>query len=290
MDFNIYEKLNLDKMKTNTLRIKQVVLPFVLFVVYGCSNKQDVEPIIDPTLNPEVTVTPLGDYSTVTEGDTLEFDITVDALFDQDIDFTAVLDEASVGSSFDFVSEEVTFFAFTSSIRLTVVFLADSFPEVAENVMMRISSEEDPTYNFQLSPISDVEMLNFDLISVNAPDVLSLGAEWPVNDDDWDLYIYDAAGSNVGGTAGATGADPEAIPSVLDNTADDGVYDIVMDPFAVDTEMTTLEVAIATPDGSIQSVMVTIDTEDDEEPVLYGFNHVATLTKSGEVWTLAAVE
>ncbi|MEM6642957.1 MAG: hypothetical protein AAF616_08260 [Bacteroidota bacterium] len=277
-------------MKTNTLRIKQVVLPFVLFVVYGCSNKQDVEPIIDPTLNPEVTVTPLGDYSTVTEGDTLEFDITVDALFDQDIDFTAVLDEASVGSSFDFVSEEVTFFAFTSSIRLTVVFLADSFPEVAENVMMRISSEEDPTYNFQLSPISDVEMLNFDLISVNAPDVLSLGAEWPVNDDDWDLYIYDAAGSNVGGTAGATGADPEAIPSVLDNTADDGVYDIVMDPFAVDTEMTTLEVAIATPDGSIQSVMVTIDTEDDEEPVLYGFNHVATLTKSGEVWTLAAVE
>ncbi len=126
----------------------------VLTVITSCSNKQEVAPIIDPANNPLATFTPMGDYSNITEGDTLEFEITVDKLFDQDIDFSVILDESSSGTEEDYLVRGGIFTALTTSTTLSIIFLNDNVQEEDETFDLEISAAEDIGYSFQLNPDS----------------------------------------------------------------------------------------------------------------------------------------
>ncbi len=270
--------------------VKLLCLAIIMLSSYGCSNKQDVAPIQDPTNYPLVTITPMEDYSNITEGDVLEFTIEVDKFFDQDIDFSVVVNETSTGREQDISVEGGTFVAFTQSTSIVIEILADNYPEVDESYSMEISAAEDKSYNFQLSPNSDVEQLDFTVANVNTADVLTLGAYWEDDHDDWDMYLFDSDGNQMDGYEGATGSDPEIIEGIIDNNTTDGVYDILLDAYDVENEVTTFELSIAKPNGDVEVIITTIDLSSDEEPQINGLYRIATITKSGSSFSLSAVD
>lgn len=273
----------------NKYKSKLFVMGLIL-LNQACSNKQEVATIEDPTNYPSVTISPAENYSNVSEGDTLVYDITVDKFFDQDIDFTVIVNEASTGNEMDFSVLGGTFLAYTYSTSISVIISDDKYPEIDESYKMEISASEDRSYNFQLSPNSDVEILDFTVANVNDPDVLTLGVYWEDDHDDWDIYILDEGGDQLDGNVGATGSDPEIIAGVIDNSFNDGVYNVLADAWDVTNENTTFELSIAKPDGSIAVISTSIDITSEEEPVLDGLYHIATITKSGSSYTLNAVK
>lgn len=268
--------------------MEKLCVLILLIIGVACSNKQDVAPVVDPTDFPLVTITPDGDYSNVAEGDILSYTITVDKFFDQDIDFSVIVNESSTGNAADIEVVGGTFIAYTSSTSLEVTIVDDGYPEIDESYDMEISAVADRSYNFQISPNSDVEILNFSVANVNVAGVLTVGALWSDDHDDWDLYFFDSNGNQLDGNVGATGSDPEVITGVIDDSSDDGTYDLLLDAWDVSNDKTTFEISIAKPDGGIEVISTDVSISSTDEPTLYGLYHVATLTKSGSNYTLMA--
>ncbi len=258
-----------------------------IIVLSSCYPEQDLAPVKDPTTNPVATITAMGDYSTITEGDTLKYSIELSAFVTQDITFGVIVDEATTateGDDYEIVGGKVT--AFTSSSELWILILADDFPEVDEIFKAEVSSFADGgSYSFQLSTESSVIAIDGSIANVNDPGYLSIGVSWAEAGDDWDTHIIDVDAGAYQWRAW-TGSNPEM--QYLDNTSASVNFTLGADAYAVDATVNTLTVSVGYPDGTVEFQEVVVDTSNpDNATDITGSILLATITKSGTSYTLA---
>jgi len=109
--------------KNIILKISGLVLTFSLFLA-GCETaKQDVEPIVSPDGYPTATfVNATG--STVTEGDTIVFNITIDKTLDRALTFS-FNQTGGTADDHDYIADPVVLQPYTKSAKFMIVTVAD---------------------------------------------------------------------------------------------------------------------------------------------------------------------
>lgn len=127
--------------------------------VTSCFPEQEVAPIDPPTDNAVTTITPQADYANVQEGDTMYFDVAVDKMVRQTIDFSAVFTENSTADASDIEIISGSLPAYKLNATIAIVVLADGLAEANETLSFHLDASEDIGYNFQLHPDSDSEMV-----------------------------------------------------------------------------------------------------------------------------------
>ncbi|MEX1240142.1 MAG: hypothetical protein WEB30_10505 [Cyclobacteriaceae bacterium] len=194
----------------------------------SCFQEQEVEPVDPPNDNPVVTITPAATYSTVMEGDTLVFDITVDKMVQNPIAFGVELSDGSSADQDDFVTSGGTLAAFSPSTTLQVIVTADMLPEKGETFAFTIIP--DFHWDWQLNPDSDKEPVNVTVKDLDYSLDWSAGTyegedmcEWGI---DLDMFLLNAA-QTEGNFDGATGACPLEQGTMID--LPDDTYDIYVD-------------------------------------------------------------
>lgn len=272
-----------------------LALPVMSLLMWGCGEtaKQDVAPIVSNANNPSVTITPAGNYATVKEGDTLIYTLTVDKMFNQDIDFAVEVDggttTASAGADYEVIGG--TFSAYTLTTEVRIIIIADDFPEVSETLNFTLTADSDYGYNFQLAPTSDDLTESITIQNVNDPTALTVIFEW-ADDSDFDLLVQ-AQNQGSFSTAGGTGSNPEVDKSVA-LTADDDSYFFGVDPYDVNEGDIAFTVYAAYPDGSFDEFSgtwnsantdnyVTTDYFEEWDVTIY---RMLTVVKSGESFTV----
>ncbi len=226
-------------------RIINIACLGVIMFLYSCFPEQEVSPVKDPSNNSVATITPQGDYSIVKEGDTLVFDITVSKMVENAVQFSLQVDESSTIADDDIVIEGGNLSSYSTGTQLTVIVVPDALPEEGETFVFSISSEEDITWNFQLSPNSDVLMGNTKINNYDFSLDWSEGTFEDMDMCDWnvdfDIYVANADFSE-GVFGGATGACP--LESASLSGLPDGTYDIYVDYYdgGIEGELPNVEI------------------------------------------------
>ncbi len=195
-------------------------------VLAACYPEQDVEPVDSPENNPVVTITPVGDYSSVSEGDTLTFKISVDKMIRYSLSFDVALRDGSVADGDDFVSEGATLPPFTTSTEISFVIVPDAEPEEDETIAFEFS--RDYHWDWQINPetgketfSSTIKDMTFSLDwsagTYNGADLCEAGV-------DLDLYLV---GDEINDFTGATGSCPVEYGTL--GIPVDGTYKIIVE-------------------------------------------------------------
>ena len=268
------------------LNYKLPVFGMMVALLASCYSDQNVAPIDSPDDNPTITVEPSGDYSTLTEGDVLEYTISVDRMLPNDIAFTVEFGDESVAGAADFSTGGAILGAYTLSTTIAIEVVDDHFPEVDEAISFEINADGYYAWNWLLNPGSDKEATTGTIVNTYVDSVLSIGVQWPDDHDDWDGIVFATADTSAVSTA-FTGADPELMS--IDNDEDDGEYVVVMDAYAVAHDETPFYTAFNTPDGGLAEVETTVVLSDESTYTLFaGYYVVARIVKSGSSYSVSA--
>lgn len=225
-------------------------------------EEQEVAAVKSPENNPLVTIAPDGDYSTVHEGDTLWFSLTLDKMIENPVEFVPVLSSSSTADEDDFEVLGGVLPAYALSGKVGVIVLADALPEPGETLAFEVNADDDYAWNFQLNPnyarqTVTVNVLNYDF-SLEWSEATYEGedmCEWAI---DLDIYPANADFSEYV-LDGATGACPLEHGSLASLSAD--TYDIYVDYYAGDI-----------PDGAAIEIpyVVTISNNGGEPYTISG--------------------
>lgn len=223
----------------------------LILVVASCYPEQEVAPVDSPNDNPTVTIEPQGDYSTITEGDTLKYTITTSAFVKDNVTYAVELQESAAADATDFEVIGGVLGAYSGSTELWIVVLADDFPEEAEAFNFEISAESDMAWNWQINPASDVEVINGTIVNVNDPTLLTVAMQWvdPEHVIDFDMLIE---GATLGSWGTAATADNPEISTAIWNADDDDTFYVGVDPFAVVDGDISFTFHVGHPDGSVE--------------------------------------
>jgi hypothetical protein len=274
----------------NIMKTKNINLFHCLWIagitLTSCFPEQDVEPIDSPDDNPIVTITPAGDYSSLKEGDTLRFVITVDKMLPEDVDFAIQLAEGSTADDHDYVSEAATLAAYSTSTTLTVIVAGDHETESAEKLAFTIVP--DFHWDFLLNPAGDKEPVDATVKDLTYSLDWSAGSyedqglcEWEI---DFDLYAENADGSE-GNYDGASAACP--IESGNLGLLPDGTYGIYAQywdggiPAAAGVEM-PYTVTFSDNKGGLYTIEGAFNSDDVKRTI----HEVATVVISGGTYTV----
>ncbi len=217
-------------------------------ILAGCETaNQDVEPIVSPDGYPTPTFTPKMAYSTVTEGDTIVYNIAIDKQVDRSLTFDAKL-VGGTADDHDFVSTAGVIAPYTSTTSVTVVIPEDWDAESDETMQLEFGmfaiADRYIINHSTVNPVLNLTVKNFvsdiltTTISWDQPVVVQdiidvkvdVGTYFVVLEDtidvdtdaadevDWDFYVSEAAGfdimdpwsSNIVAAA-ATGDSPEVL-------------------------------------------------------------------------------
>ena len=260
------------------------MLALIIIGLASCTS-QDVAPIDSPDDNPTATITARGDVSSITEGDTLWFDIVVDAFVANDIDFgVTVLDGSELTLHRDYeVIGSPTLRAYTDSANIGIVILDDGHPEIAEATNFEVSAASDYAWNWQLSPASTQFEITSTVESVNLADTVAVGVEWDDDGDDWDFAVYDADSAYYDGVE--SGANPEVIYRLFAEDAPDGDYYVTVFPWDVSNDVSDLYTSVVKLNGDAEVVTTTVDLNAEMDDI-GGYIVLATITKSGSTITV----
>lgn len=124
-------------MKKNILfKLAGLVLLIVGFAACDTAD-QDTAPVISPENKPIATFTPLTSYSTLTEGDTVIYNVSIDKTIDRAVTATARIIEGTIDED-DFVVTPGTILPYTNTASVMVIFNQDWDAEAAETVKFEI--------------------------------------------------------------------------------------------------------------------------------------------------------
>lgn len=224
----------------------------VALILSSCYSGQDVAPIDSPDDNPTATLTPMADYSSVAEGDTLKYTISLDKTVRYDIQFGVVYDDNSVVTAEDIEEIGGLLTAYSLETELWVILLADDFPEIDETMEIEIGAGTDLAFNWQLSPASDVVTFSTALPNTNFDGGLTVAMSWPDPDHaiDFDFLVESELEGSWG--AAATADNPE-ITTALWTTDDDGSYFFGFDPYTVPSGVDVpFTISVGYPDGTVE--------------------------------------
>lgn len=262
----------------------------VLFV-FSCRPDQDVEDIIDATEKPRATITRVDDLTEVTEGDVLVFEVKMDKMMRESVDFDHEIadgNESVLHLDYDVEPGTVSEYSTTATIEVHVH--DDGVPENTKKLAINVGAF-DLAQNFQLSPESDVFEVNVDVKNAQRDDALMIGFEWvdPEHVIDFDMLVEHA---DLGSwSAGATSDNPET--AVFDfDTDDPSLYDgeiyVGVDPYDVPDGQTPYVISVGHPDGTVEIFEGIFDTSKTSEYQVDNFSawalpfyRVLHVTKSG---------
>lgn len=131
--------------------------------VTSCFPEQDVEPVDPVDDNPRVAIAPSSGVS-VTEGDVVELEITVDKMIQNPLSFSVVVTDNSTADDDDFLTEGTTLGSFSSSTTLLIEIPDDEEDEGSEQLVIQIVP--DFHWDWQVHPEAGREPIT---ITINDP-------------------------------------------------------------------------------------------------------------------------
>jgi len=263
---------------------------FAILVAFTSCDEQDVSAPIGTGDYPTVTFTTDFTGTQVYEGDVITFQIKLDKVSEYNQTFS--LKTSGTADEHDVTfPDEVVIPAYSTEAEFKIEFLVDNLPE-----------DETKTFNFELgefnlgtryflNPESMNPKMDLTLVSKNDPDALTVVVEWDNHDDDWDLYILDAAGDDdlaLPKYSGATGANPEI--SFLQNATADGTYYAELDPWRLYTDVVNFNISVGSPDQTNKFFTFTYEADKaDTYPAIWALT-VLKIVKVGDTYTCTLAE
>ncbi len=240
---------------------KLLGLALIVAGMISCDTaSQDVEPIISPDGYPLATITALGSGTTINEGDTLVYSVTLDKMLDRAVTFSVVITGGTADED-DFVAEPLVLGPYAKEGKLYIIAQEDDVPEQDETFDFRIAIES-IAERYLVNPSTVFPSGKVTIKNQNDPTLLTIMFSWPT-DDDMDIVIWsdtDDYPMTEWGDGGATGSNPEVDKSIW--LADPlGTYYVnIMDWDAgIDFDYTF---TIGHPDGSVQVIEGTFTGTD----------------------------
>jgi hypothetical protein len=260
-----------------------IVLAFLAVSIVSCNTaEQDASPIVSPDDYPVATFTTDFTGSTINEGDTIMYTITLDKAIDWDLNFDFILNSGTLDNDLDAMSATATIAPYETETEIMIIFVADNFPEVSETAQIEIKLT-DIAETYLVNPTTVFPVLDLTVVNVNSTAGLTLSLLWEDDHDDFDLIPFDGAEGDAITWAGATGADPEI--AIVPNSYADGTYPVLVDPYDITSTSVAYTFGIGYPDQTVEFYegvwdMSTID----------GAFPIATFVKAGSNYTVAIEE
>ena len=250
-----------------TIKYKILGLALLLVSIVACDTaEQDVSPVISPDGKPVATFTSPG--TTVTEGDTIIYNIAIDKMIDRSITFS-FKQTGGTGTEADFVVVPGILQPYTLSTEVMVITLNDAVLGDAKTIIGEVGAFTIAD-RYLLNPSTVNPKPTLTINNFISPD-LKVSFSWdqevlidgvPLNaadNMDWDMFVSVADGfdisnpwaSEIGIYDAATGSHPEELTL---SGLDDGEYILWADLYASDF-------AGSTNDSSLIAITTTFNRE-----------------------------
>ena len=278
--------------------MRTVLVLTCVLTLFSCEYKQEVE---DPIYTEDyAAATFVTDFTgtTVTEGDTIDYTITLDKMLDRDLTFTMIFGDGTAGAA-DFLYEEVVIPAYTLTNSFQFIVNPDNIPEETETVHVEIGIEA-IGQRYLLNPDAAKPVLDLTITNVNDAEALTLAFEWLNQADDIDFfclyddvndwftdYDYDGDGL-ISWSAGASSDNPEIL--MIYSADPPGTYNVGIDPYEVTGSSINYTLRVGRPDQTNEYItgevvmanyanlpMLNFDAYD----IIFGHIFDVTLDESG---------
>lgn len=267
-------------------------LAILIAGVVGCDQaSQEASPIVEPDDSyPVATFTTDFTGSSITEGDTITYTITLNKPINHDLRFEATIHDGTADDH-DIIAESVTITAYDTEAVMDIIFVADDYPEVSETINIEIGIT-DLAMKYLVHPSTTNPVLDLTVNNYNDPGSLTVALEWATEDDDIDLFIIS---EDYGAWAAAASSDNPEITTGLWTIDPDGNYFITLDPYHVEGSSFDYILSIGHPDGDVEFFEGTFDmtdlasyTQDYFAPWGMWTYRIATAVNSGGSFTVTA--
>ncbi|HLO59967.1 MAG TPA: hypothetical protein VK179_14560 [Bacteroidales bacterium] len=149
-------------------------LVFFAGTFVACEYSQDTDPVISPDNYPKVTVTPVGDYSALKEGDTIYYTASIDKMNDRALTISARVKSGAANAD-DFIVSPAIIQPYTTSATMMIIFPTDWDAEPTEDCVLEIgifSLGE----KYQVNPSTVFPTANLTIENYVSPDItVSIG-------------------------------------------------------------------------------------------------------------------
>ncbi len=243
-------------MMKNILKINSILSVMLILFLAGCEMEPETQDPISTENYPVATFNTDFSGTSVSEGDTIDYTITLDRMSDRDLTFE-VRQLDGTADDHDFVYEEVTIPAYSLSADMQIVVLADDLPEEQETLKLEVGvfyvGERYILNPTTVNPVLDLTVTNF-----NDPNVLTVAFGWQNPESDIDLFAI----SEVDGAWGAAASadNPEILTSIWPSDPE-GNYFVTIDPYSVASNPVNYWVAIGYPDQTNEYLTGTFDVD-----------------------------
>jgi len=234
----------------------------MMATLVGCDTAlQDASPVVSPDNYPMVTFTPNFSGSSVKEGDTLIYTITLNKILDRSVTFTINQTGGTAVEDLDYIVEPGVMATYSLETELMIIFPLDDFPETEATSFtgeIEIPSLAD---KYLVNPNVEFPTFDLSLASVNDPTLLTIVLSWGT-EDDIDIVTWSNTTEfpmTEWGDGGATGANPEIDNSIwLSDPI--GTYYINFMHWGAPSFDYTL--TLGHPDGTVEVLTGTFDSEN----------------------------
>ena len=242
-------------MKKNITQI--TLIAFIIIGVLGaCSEEQDVADVRSTADYPVATFTTTSNVSSISEGDTVEYTITLDRPYFEQLVFGVnvtgdlVLDEDYTVWGGDMQGHE-------TSTTLSIAFINDGFPEVAESMSIEVGA-----FGFDdryvLNPTTVNPTFTGNVTNVNEANRLTVAFGWPSDDDDFDVFIWQGAAF----WGQSAGSDNPEINTDIWGDDPDGTYYVSIDPWFLGAGSSDYTISVGHENGTVEVFNGHFDTAD----------------------------
>lgn len=238
----------------------RTILSLALMLALGsCQYDQEVEDPISPDDYTVATFETDFSGNTVTEGDTINYTITLSKPIDVDLEFVVMMNDGTANEA-DYTFTETIIPAYATQAEMMIVFVQDNIPELAATATLEVGVDYLGT-KYLLNPSTVNPVLDLTIENFNHPAGLTIAYGWEDEHNDIDLFSlfddvdgiypdYDNGDGQVSWDAAASSDNPEIM---LSSSADPpGTYLIGIDPFHVEGSTVNYTFSIGYPDQTVE--------------------------------------
>jgi len=237
-------------------------LALMVALFAGCDTAtQEVSPVVSPDGYPKVTFSTDFDGTTVNEGETIIYDITLDKMLDRSVTFHFTQTGGTAAVHDDYEYEAATVQPYTQEAQLVVTFVDDGIPETESYTLQGEIGATSLADKYLVHPTTVNPEVDWTIENSNDPTLLTIMFGWDT-DDDIDIVTWsdtDTYPMTPWGAGGATGDNPEFDKSIW--LADPpGTYYVSILNWGVPTFNYTF--TLGYPDGAVEVITGTFDSEN----------------------------
>jgi hypothetical protein len=239
-------------------KIAGLVLLVALFAACDTAT-QEVSPVVSPDGYPKVTFSTDFEGTTVNEGETIIYDITLDKMLDRSVTFHLTQTGGTAAVHDDYEYEPAVIKPYTQEAQLVVTFTDDGIPETEGVTLQAEIGATSLADKYLVHPSTTNPEVDWTIESSNDPTLLTIMFGWDT-DDDIDIVTWSNTATypmQAWGDGGATGDNPEFDKSIW--LADPpGTYYVNIMNWGVPTFNYTF--TLGYPDGAVEVITGTFDS------------------------------